>query len=65
LTQPDIIPEDEHLSYTYDEPSPTPTDCSPQDLLSKKSKYWWKSKVTESLNCEEKKVWVIVSNSKY
>ena len=27
-----------------------------QALLSKKSKYWWKSMITEFLNCEERKL---------
>jgi hypothetical protein len=35
-----------------------------QDLLSKKSKHWWKAMITEFLNCEEKKAWVIVPKSK-
>jgi hypothetical protein len=43
-------------------------DSNPQSaaqaLLSKKSKYWWKAMITEFLNCEEKKVWVIVPKSK-
>jgi hypothetical protein len=43
-------------------------DSNPQSaaqaLLSKKSKHWWKAMITELLNCEEKKVWVIVPKSK-
>jgi Reverse transcriptase (RNA-dependent DNA polymerase) len=43
-------------------------DSNPQSaaqaLLSKKSKHWWKAMITEFLNCEEKKVWVIVPKSK-
>jgi hypothetical protein len=43
-------------------------DSNPQSdaqaLLSKKSKYWWKSMVTEFLNCEEKKARVIFPKSK-
>jgi hypothetical protein len=35
-----------------------------QALLSKKSKHWWKAMITEFLNCEEKKAWVIVPKSK-
>jgi hypothetical protein len=35
-----------------------------QAPLSKKSKYWWKSMISEFLNCEEKKAWVIVPKSK-
>jgi hypothetical protein len=35
-----------------------------QALLSKRSKHWWKAMIAEFLNCEEKKVWVIVSKSK-
>jgi Reverse transcriptase (RNA-dependent DNA polymerase) len=37
---------------------------SAQALLSKKSKHWWKAMITEFLNCEEKKAWVIVPKSK-
>jgi Reverse transcriptase (RNA-dependent DNA polymerase) len=43
-------------------------DSNPQSaaqaLLSKKSKHWWKAMITEFLNCEEKKAWVIVPKSK-
>jgi hypothetical protein len=43
-------------------------DSNPQSaaqaLLSKKSKYWWKSMITEFLNCEEKRARVIVPKSK-
>jgi hypothetical protein len=35
-----------------------------QVLLSKKSKYWRKYTITEFLNCEEKKAWVIAPKSK-
>jgi hypothetical protein len=35
-----------------------------QALLSKNSKHWWKAKITEFLNCEEMKAWVIVPKSK-
>jgi hypothetical protein len=44
-------------------------DSNPQSaaqaLLSEKSKHWWKAMITEFLNCEEKKAWVIVPKSKY
>jgi hypothetical protein len=43
-------------------------DSNPQSaaqaLLSKKSKHWWKAMITEFLNGEEKKAWVIVPKSK-
>jgi Reverse transcriptase (RNA-dependent DNA polymerase) len=43
-------------------------DSNPQSaaqaLLSKKPKYGWKSMITEFLNCEEKKDWVIFHKSK-
>jgi Reverse transcriptase (RNA-dependent DNA polymerase) len=43
-------------------------DSNPQSaaqaLLSKKSKHWWKAMITEFLNCEERKAWVIVPKSK-
>jgi Reverse transcriptase (RNA-dependent DNA polymerase) len=42
-------------------------DSNPQSdsqaLLSQKSKYWWKSMITDFLYCEEKKAWVIVPKS--
>jgi hypothetical protein len=43
-------------------------DSNPQSaaqaLISKKSKHWRKAMITEFLNCEEKKAWVIVPKSK-
>jgi hypothetical protein len=43
-------------------------DSNPQSvaqaLLSKKSKHGWKTMITEFLNCEDKKAWVIVPKSK-
>jgi Reverse transcriptase (RNA-dependent DNA polymerase) len=59
-----IISDDEEFWNAHLPEYDSNPQSAAQALLSKKSKHWWKAMITEFLNCEEKKAWVIVPKSK-
>jgi Reverse transcriptase (RNA-dependent DNA polymerase) len=63
-TDIEIVNDDVEFCNTHLPEYDSNPQSSAQALLSKKSKHWWQAMITEFLNCEEKKVWVIVPKSK-